>query len=231
MTKRGHTSSRMPVAERAIGRATAASMHARSTPASMPCRYVPCGGEGRRESFGHVARYWLSLTPPDPPHVLRRMAQVLPSAPLAPHWAEGEQVAEKQAELIQFLLQRLRHVSRELLRGRARGHADGKSSSEWQDLERTLAAHAEAAHAAAVERDEAVAEARAAAAAAAAREAELASAQSTQQQLVDEVARYRAMLTEWSHINAKLELKVRSLEHIQNAPPVGSVHADPSLRT
>ena len=142
-------------------------------------------------------------------------------------------MAEKQAELIQFLLQRLRHVSRELLRSKARGHnADGKSSSEWTDLERALAAHAAAAAAAAVERDEAVAEARATAAAAAAREAELASAQSTQQQLVDEVARYRAMLTEWSHINAKLELKVRSLEQNQHAAPaVGLAHADPAVGT
>ena len=39
-------------------------------------------------------------------------------------------------------------------------------------------------------------------------------------------------LTEWSHINAKLELKVRSLEQNQHAAPaVGLAHADPAVGT
>jgi hypothetical protein len=107
-----------------------------------------------------------------------------------------------------------------------------------------VATQVEKARVAAHERADAVAEARAAAAAAAggflslslslslsltllrtaaatALGRELAAAHSTQHQLVDELARYRAMLTEWSLINAKLELKVRSLEQSQQPAAAG----------
>jgi hypothetical protein len=71
---------------------------------------------------------------------LPRRAQLLPAAPLAPHWAEGEDVSEKQAELIQFLLQRLRHVSRELMWSKARG---GRRGVRPEQLSRTSSEVAE----------------------------------------------------------------------------------------